>query len=194
MNGNLPGEVDSRPYRTDGKIFLRDIVSGETSPEIISEDLTMVEPYFDTLDLAVLRAGGVCTLIDMPDNLIPGQVVTSKWEILAYTNIRSKLVIEAPTWGQGSIEAVLVGQVPGRWRVSTPIGLQHINETSDRSSKLFKFEIEWEVPNDPGTCRMRFWFAQEDGNWWMNANLPSGVDSRPFDTDGKEFLRDILAP
>ena len=78
-------------------------------------------------------------------------------------------------------EATLVAEQDGRWHIST------------YQSKVYTFEYQWTVPEDAGVCRIRFVNAQADGYAWMNGNIPGGVDSRPFETDGKEIERTISA-
>ena len=64
----------------------------------------------------------------------------------------------------------------------------------DWQSKVYSFEADWIVPNvSTGTCRIRLLAARQDGYAYVNANIPGGVDGRPYGTDGKEIARDIVA-
>ncbi len=180
MNANIPGGVDSRPYLTDGKEVLRTITSGGTNPGLYSENTTVVPPYFDTLNQSILRAGGTITRIDMPDNLTHGSTVRIRYDVLSYVPLLSRFKVKTASGADIQADTSLINTTLGRWSIYT------------FTSKVYTFEYNWTVPNDPGDARIRFMNAQSDGYAYMNGNIPGGVDSRPYLTDGKEVLRTIV--
>jgi parallel beta-helix repeat protein len=180
MNANVPGGVDSRPYLTDGKEILRTIVSGGTNRGIFTENTTVVPPYFDTLDKSILRAGGTITRINMSDNLVPGTTVTIRYDVLSYVPILSRFKVKTASGADIQAETVLVNTTDGRWSIYT------------YRSKVYTFEYNWTIPSDSGDARIRFMNAQSDGYAYMNGNIPGGVDSRPYLSEGKEVLRTIV--
>ena len=179
MNASIPGGVDYRPYGADGKEIERDLVAGIANTPVVSEDVVTAQPWFDSLDSAVLRAGGTIESITIPDHLAAGSTVTCTWDVLSYVPVRSRINIGLPTGGSQMAEATCTGVRDGRWQISTS------------QSKVYTFVYRWIVPNDPGLCRIRFVNAEDDGYAWMNGNIPGGADPRPAGTDGKEILRDI---
>jgi len=138
-------------------------------------------PTYPLLDEAILRAGMVITDMSVADNLSPGDTVDLQWSILSYVPLRSAIRMAMPSGVNVTLNAEQTGVEIGPWVIG------------DRYSHIYSYECSWTVPDDPGTCKVRFLGAQMDGYAYMNANIPgrTDVDWRPYGTDGKEVLRDI---
>jgi hypothetical protein len=75
---NIPAGVGGRQYGTDGKQIVRTILSGGGFPVPTSYTPPQTLPLFDSLDLAILRAGAALPRLSIPTNtFIPGQSITS---------------------------------------------------------------------------------------------------------------------
>ena len=135
------------------------------------------------MELAWL-AGNVVRDVQMPDNLVPGSVCAVRWQVEAYEPVVSGLKIRLPEGSgvaQVTLNGRLAGTAPGSWTLG------------EWKSKIYSFEADWTVPQYPGTCRIRFLAARQDGYAYLNANVPAGVDAAPYGLDGKEIARTIAA-
>ncbi len=134
-------------------------------------------------DGTALLSGNVVRDVQMPDNLAPGSVCPVRWQVEAYEPVVSGLKIRLPE-GSGATNVTLNGRLAGTAPGSWTLG--------EWESKIYGFEADWTVPPYPGTCRIRFLAARQDGYAYLNANLPAGVDAAPYGMDGKEIARTIV--
>jgi hypothetical protein len=100
----------------------------------------------------------------------------------SYEPLLSGLKIRLPG-GNSVTNVTLNGTMTGATNGATVLG--------DWQSKVYSFEADWITPNTPGLCRIRFLTARQDGYAYVNANIPDGIDSHPYGTDGKEIARTI---
>jgi len=176
---SIPGGVDSRPYGTDGKGIARTINSGGAFPVPASYTPPQNPPTYDSIDLAILRAGASLPRLDIPTNTFtPGQSVTTSWDVLSYVPIQSYLILRPPTEinNEYNFLATQTNSVDGSYLIG------------GRRPKIYSFYRVWTVPNDAGTGRIRIANTKSD-SLAMTANMPGGVDPLPYGTDGKEIER-----
>ncbi|OGV68503.1 MAG: hypothetical protein A2283_22190 [Lentisphaerae bacterium RIFOXYA12_FULL_48_11] len=178
---NIPAGVGSRPYGSDGKQMVRTISAGGAFPVPVSYVPPQVLPLFDSIDLAILRAGAALPRISISTNtFIPGQAITSSWDVMSYVPVESYLVLKPPTESDYNVLGTQTNSVDGSYSIG------------GRKPKIYSFYRVWTVPNDAGTGRIRIANTKNDG-LAMTANMPGGVDPRPYETDGKEIERDIAS-
>jgi subtilisin family serine protease len=176
---SIPGGIGGRAYGTDGKQIARTILGGGGFPVPTSYVPTQNLPLFDSIDLAILRAGATLPALNIPTNtFVPGQSVTSSWDVLSYVPIESYLVLRPATESEYNFLGTLTGSVDGSYSIG------------GRKPKVYSFGRVWTVPNDTGSCRLRIANTKSDG-LAMTANMPGGVDPLPYGTDGKEIAREI---
>jgi len=133
-----------------------------------------------------LLEGGVVRSINMQDGLLPGVTNTIQWQVEAFEPILSALKIHLPVGGSVT-NAILNGALTG----APTNGASLIG---DWQSMVYSFETNWIMPSSTsGTYHVSFLTAREDGYAYVNANIPDGIDSRPYGTDGKAIARDIGA-
>jgi peptidoglycan/xylan/chitin deacetylase (PgdA/CDA1 family) len=170
-------------YNTDSAKFDTDGDGYGDGTEVRERTNPLLASSYPLIGSAMLRAGMAVQSIDMPGSLVPGQETVIQWQILSYVPVVSALRIKLPGDASSAreitVNAMLTGVEDGRWYLS------------QERSRIYSFECRWTVPNVPGTCRVRFVGAREDGFAYMNANIAAGVDARPYGVDGKEILRDI---
>jgi subtilase family serine protease len=130
----------------------------------------------------VLLGGAVVRQISMADDLTPGTTNTIQWQVEAFEPVLSGVKIRLPDGGSVT-NVTLNGVMTGVTNGAPVIG--------DWQSRVYSFQADWITPNMPGTCRIRFLTARQDGYAYVNANIPDGIDSNPYGTDGKEIARDI---
>ena len=118
--------------------------------------------------------------VNISDNLTPGDNIAVRWQILSYYPLMSVVKFTPVNNNTITKNGRLVGVEPGRWKIA------------DRNSKIYTYEANLTVPQIPGDARVRFLASLGDGYIYMNANIPGGVDSRPYLSDGKEVLRTIV--
>ena len=181
-DGLLDGD-ELTVYNTDPAMFDTDGDGYGDGTEVRERTNPLLASSYPTIGSAMLRAGMAVQQVNMADNLVPGSEAVIQWRILSYVPVISALRIRLPestSVGRDiTVNAMLTGVEDGRWYIS------------QERSKIYSFECRWNVPNVPGTCRVRFVNAREDGFAYMNANIACGVDGRPYGVDGKEILRDI---
>jgi hypothetical protein len=129
-----------------------------------------------------LLGGAVVRQINMSDNLVPGTTNTIQWQVEAYEPVLSGLKIRLPD-GSSVTNVTLNGAMVGATNAVVVLG--------DWQSVVYSFQADWVVPDELGTCRIRFLTARQDGYAYVNANIPDGIDTRPYGPDGKEIARDI---
>jgi hypothetical protein len=135
----------------------------------------------DTFYTDVLRSSTLIQHISMPDNLTPGQTVTVQWSLLSYLPIRSILGTRGDSDGVTLLKnGVFAGVTNSTWRIG------------ERYASKYSFEAEYTVPQRPGDITVWFSAAQMDGNMYMSAVIPDGVDPRPHPTTLKALRRTIL--
>jgi hypothetical protein len=127
--------------------------------------------------------GAMVRQINMADDLTPGATNTVQWQVESYEPVLSALKIRLPD-GNSVTNVVLNGVLTG-----TPTN--GATAVGDWQSKVYSFGTDWITPNTPGTCRIGFLAARQDGYAYVNANIPDGIDSRPYGPDGKQIARDI---
>jgi lysophospholipase L1-like esterase len=202
VNANIPDGMDAAPYGMDGKEIVRTIQAGGAVPEVQHEALARDAVVFETSAEAQRRAGAVIQSIAIPDQLVPGSVVTCRWNILSYPAVASRLRIELPVEGEVVRGGAAKATNASVWRL--PAGGTIVeydgSATNDAPEKpgshykmgLRQMQCTWTVPNDPGTCRIGFDVALASGSYWVAGLLREGVDGR-MDGENGWILRDILA-
>jgi hypothetical protein len=117
---------------------------------------------------------------------MPGTTNTVQWQVEAFEPVLSALKIHLPAGGSVT-NVVLNGALTG----APTNGASLIG---DWQSMVYSFETNWIMPSSTGgTYQISFVTAREDGYAYVNANIPDGIDSRPYGTDGKTIARDIGA-
>jgi archaellum component FlaF (FlaF/FlaG flagellin family) len=136
----------------------------------------------DTAYGDILRSGALIQQIVCPDNLIPGTTVTVQWAALSYVPVRSMM-------GSGSSVGPWTlfknGQYTGSSNSTWNIGGRH--------ATVYGFQCSYVVPDHVGDFWIWFNMAQMDGQQYMAAVIPDGVDPRPNLTQSKLIIRTILA-
>ncbi len=145
--------------------------------------VTYSSKYASLQNLELLE-GGVVRYINMQDRLTPGVTNTIQWQIEAFEPVLSALKIHLPAGGSVT-NVILNGALTG----APTNGASLIG---DWQSMVYSFETNWIMPSSTGgTYQVNFLTARQDGYAYVNANIPDGIDSRPYGTDGKEIARDI---
>lgn len=202
VNAGIPDGVESAPYGVDGKEIARTIAAGGTSPALQHEALTKDVRPFEKIADAQRRAGVVIRDIDIPDNLVPGSIVTCRWTTLSYPAVATRLRCDLPTETDMTGTGRLKRNSNSVWRLPTRGTIVEYdgtvtNDASGASSPFYRMVQRdmywiWTVPNDPGLCRINFDVAPAKGNNGVEAVLRQGVDAR-IETNRTQILRDIAA-
>ena len=152
-----------------------------SSAKSITANFGLISKYHGWQSLVLLE-GAVVRQINMADPLIPGTTNAIQWQVESFEPVLSGVKIRLPDGG--SVTNVTLNGVPmGITNGTAAIG--------NWQSKVYSFQADWITPNMPGTCRIRFLTARQDGYAYVNANIPDGIDARPYGPDGKEIARDI---
>jgi hypothetical protein len=163
------------------------VTAHDTYSNAASDMLTVTySSKYAKLQNLVLLGGAVVRQINMVDDpdLVPGTTNTIQWQVESFEPVLSGVKIRLPA-SNSVTNVVLNGVMMGAANGAALIG--------DWQSKVYSFQVDWITPNTPGTCRIRFLTARKDGYAYVNANIPDGIDTRPYGTDGKEIARDIAA-
>ncbi|HQK43667.1 MAG TPA: C25 family cysteine peptidase [Kiritimatiellia bacterium] len=196
---NIPDGVDNRPDPDIAKVFRRTLVSHASSsspgtPGGFTEDQSPVREQnpqreFDNINDIKKRSGGVVTAINIPDNWVPGTTVTCQWTVLAYMDIEGQLA--AADFANSTIPLQVNGS-----RVSSKkstFNFTHNGTTYYAMEYTFRALVnvlaEWNTtpPGEPGVPRVQIFFRhriQNSNGTRMACNLASGVDARPYASDG----------
>ena len=188
LNANIPAGVDAAPYGLDGKEIARTIAAGGTAPALQNETLPKDAKPFDAMKYAHRRAGVVVRNLAVPDNLVPGSVVTCRWTLLSYPAVLARLRFDLPTepdaFGTGTVKRT----TNGAWRVPASGAIVEFDATAANDAvgtpgstyKILQRDLQyvWTVPNDPGACRIAFETALASGSNWVECVLREGVDGR----------------
>ena len=200
LNANLPAGVDAAPYGMDGKEIARTIAPGGTAPALQNETLNRDAKPFDTMKEVHRRAGIVVRNLAIPDNLVPGSVVTCRWTLLSYpaalSRLRFDLPAEAAAFGTGTVART----TNGAWQVPAGPAIAEFDATAANdalgpTTTVYKtvqrdMQYVWTVPNDPGTCRIAIETAMYAGSNWIRGVLREGVDGR-IEAGAGRILRDV---
>ena len=200
LNANLPAGVDAAPYGMDGKEIARTIVPGGTALALQNETLFRDAKPFDTMKEVHRRAGIVVRNVSVPDNLVPGSVVTCRWTLLSYppalSRLRFDLPAEASAYGTGTVARTTNGvwQVPAGPAIAE-FDATAANDALGPTTTVYKtvqrdMQYVWTVPNDPGTCRIAVETAMYAGSNWIRGVLREGVDGR-IEAGAGRILRDV---
>ena len=200
LNANLPAGVDAAPYGMDGKEVARTIAPGGTASALQNETLSRDAKPFDTMKEVHRRAGIVVRNLAIPDNLVPGSVVTCRWTLLSYpaalSRLRFDLPAEAAAFGTGTVART----TNGAWQVPAGPAIAEFDATAANdalgpTTTVYKtvqrdMQYVWTVPNDPGTCRIAIETAMYAGTNWIRGVLREGVDGR-IEAGAGRILRDV---
>ena len=200
LNANLPAGVDAAPYGMDGKEVARTIAPGGTASALQNETLSRDAKPFDTMKEVHRRAGIVVRDLAIPDNLVPGSVVTCRWTLLSYpaalSRLRFDLPAEAAAFGTGTVART----TNGAWQVPAGPAIAEFDATAANdalgpTTTVYKtvqrdMQYVWTVPNDPGTCRIAIETAMYAGTNWIRGVLREGVDGR-IEAGAGRILRDV---
>ena len=200
LNANVPAGVEAAPYGQDGKEIARTIAAGGTAPALQNETLNRDAKPFDTMKEVHRRAGVVVWNFSVPDNLVPGSVVTCRWTLLSYpaalSRLRFDLPAEADALGTGTVARTTNGawQLPAAGAIVEFDGTA-ANDALEKPATTYKIaqrdmQYVWTVPNDPGTCRIAIETAMNAGSNWIQGVLREGVDGR-IETATGRILRDV---
>ncbi len=196
---NIPDGVDGRPDPDTAKVFRRTLVPQATStspgtPGGLTEDQAPVREQnaqreFDAISDIKKRSGGVITSLNIPDNWVPGTTVTCQWTVLAYMDIEGQVAVA------DFASSTIPLQVNGS-RVSSrqsTFNFTHNGTVHYAMEYTFRAAVsvpaEWAAtpPGEPGLPRVQVFFRHRirnsNGNR-MACNLASGVDARPYASDG----------
>ncbi len=200
LNANVPAGLDVAPYGLDGKEIARTIAEGGTEPALQHEPLARDAKPFETPQEAQRRAGVVVRSLAVPDNLVPGSVVTCRWTLLSYPTARARLRFELPTEPAAFGTGTVARTTNGAWRLPAAGAIVEYDGTATNdasgppasASKIAQREMQcvWTVPNDPGSCRITFEAALAAGSNWIASVLREGVDGR-IAAGAERILRDI---
>lgn len=200
VNANIPDGVDAAPYGTDGKEIARTIAAGGAAPALQSEPLTRDAKPFENFTDAQRRAGVVIRDIQIPDNLVPGSIVTCKWTVLSYPAAVSRLRMDLPSENDATGLGVLKGTTNSVWRMPKSGAVVEYDGTVSNDApgpvpvfyKMSRRDLQylWTVPNDPGVCRISFEAAPANGVDWIGGVLREGVDGR-IEANHSQIVRDI---
>jgi hypothetical protein len=159
------------------------VTAYDTYSNAASDTLTVsyASKHAKLQNLALL-GGAVVRQINISDNLVPGTTNTIQWQVESFEPVLSGLKIRLPD-GSSVTNVTLNGAMVGATNAVAVLG--------DWQSVVYSFQADWIVPDEPGACRIRFLTARQDGYAYVNANIPDGMDSRPYGPDGKEIARDI---
>ena len=202
VNANIPDGVENAPYGVDGKEIARTIAAGGTTPALQHEALAKDAKPFEKITDAQRRAGVVIRNIEIPDNVVPGSIVTCKWTVLSYPAVVTRVRCDLPTENDMTGIGKLKRTTNGVWRMPTSGTIVEYdgtaaNDASGAVSTYYKMAQRdmyyvWTVPNDPGLCRINFDVALVNGVNWVGGVLRQGVDVR-IETNRTQILRDIAA-
>ena len=200
LNANLPAGVDAAPYGLDGKEIARTIAPGGTAPALQNETLVRDAKPFDTMKEVHRRAGVVVRNLAVPDNLVPGSVVTCRWTLLSYPAVLSRLRFDLPAEAAAFGTGTVVFATNGAWQVPAGDAIAEFDGTAANdalgpTTTVYKiaqrdFQYVWTVPNDPGTCRIAFETAMAAGSNWIRGVLRENVDGR-IEAGAGRVLRDV---
>ena len=159
-----------------------DITVEMSSAKSITANFWLYLSKYHGLNSLVLLEGAVVRQINMSDDLTPGTTNAIQWQVESFEPVLSGVNIRLPDGGSVT-NVTLNGVMTGVTNGTVVVG--------DWQSKVYSFEADWIAPKVPGTCRIRFLTARQDGYAYVNANIPDGIDTRPYGSDGKEIARDI---
>lgn len=136
----------------------------------------------DTRYNDVLQSGGLIQEIQFPDNLAPGETALMQWKVLSYVPLLARLGTGSAAGGWTLFKnATYTGSTMSPWNIA------------GRHATVYSFQCDYVVPQHPGDFSLWFNHAQMDGNQYMTAVIPDGVDSRPNLALSKTITRTILA-
>jgi hypothetical protein len=153
-----------------------------TSAKSITASFWVYFSKYRGLSSLMLLEGAVVRQINMADDLTPGTTNTIQWQVESFEPVLSGVKIRLADGGSVT-NVTLKGRMTGVTNGTETIGTWQ--------SKVYSFQADWITPGMPGTCRLRFLTARQDGYAYVNANIPDGIDARPYGPDGKEIARDI---
>lgn len=211
LMANIPEGVDDRPDPDTAKVFRRTLVPAALpgSPGVpggtgIDEPPLremIAQRQFDRIDDIKKRSGGVVTQIHVPDDWVPGSQVVCEWKVLAYMDVEGQVAVA--DFENSTIplqtNATRVSAVPSTFNFTHGGQIYFATEYTFRATLAVPAEWATNPPGAPGVPRVQVFFRhriQNSGGTRMACNLASGVDGRPFQSDGMygRFIERTVQP
>lgn len=195
LMANIPDGVDGRPDPSIAKVFRRTVLpnAGPGSPDVAGDEEPIRESsvarQFDALEDIRKRSGGVVTHIAIPDHWSPGSSIVCEWKVLAYMDIEGQLAVAdfARSTIPVQISAVRTAATPTSFNFTHNGQTHYATEYSFQATMTVPAEWADNPPGEAGRPRVQVFFrhrVRATSGSRMACNLASGVDARPFETDG----------